>query len=199
LKSFIFLSDFFNKPHAFILGYKNSRRWFPALIIVFITAFIAIPFGLIPYFLRVEGMSLKGQVIDLIINFIVIIASYFAACGVLKITALITRKKATYTEILATWGFSYIPDLFFLAFLLLTHVFLPKEIKVFATAPVSVLLMAFLIVILIWKLIFFFIELRIVLEENFIGIIISSIIIFIFFIIYYLVAAYTIGYKIPIV
>jgi hypothetical protein len=199
LKIFASLSEFFNKPHVFIARYKKSRKWLPALIIVLLTAFMSIPFGLIPYFLAIEGVTLKKQIVDLVVNFIVVIVSYFAACGVLKITALIRKKKTTYLEILSSWGFSYIPDLLFLVFLLLTHLFLPKEIKIFATAPVSIILVAILVSLLIWKLIFFFIELRIVLEENFAGIIISSVIIFIFFIIYYVIAAYAIGYKIPIV
>jgi len=193
------LSEFFNRPHIFILRYKQSKKWLPGIIIVFLTAFFALPFGLIPYFLKIEGYDLKRSILELLINFTVIFASYFAACGVLKITALIRRKKATYLEILSTWGFSYIPDLFFLVFLLLTHAFLPKEIKVFAAAPVSVILLAILVALFIWKLIFFFIELRIVMGESFIGIIISSIIIFIFFVIYYFVTAYTLGYKIPII
>ena len=72
-----------------------------------------------------------------------------------------------------------------------------KGLKIFGTTPLSILLVAILIALFIWKVIFYLIELRVVLRENFLGIILSSLIIAVFFILYYLLVAITLGYKIP--
>jgi hypothetical protein len=73
-----------------------------------------------------------------------------------------------------------------------------EECRIFGTTPLSILLVAILIALFIWKVIFYLIELRVVLGENFLGIILSSLIIAVFFILYYLLVALTLGYKIPI-
>jgi hypothetical protein len=109
-----------------------------------------------------------------------------------------TKQKTSYMEILSTWGFSYLPTMLFLTFLLATHVIF-KNFILARSSLVTILTMSFMIMLFLWKLVFYFIELRAVLNEGLTGIVISSVILGVLFIIYYFICAFTFGFKVPIV
>ncbi|MCL4377312.1 MAG: hypothetical protein M1409_02840 [Actinobacteria bacterium] len=187
-----------NSPHKLIARYRDNKKYLPALIIVIITALLIIPLMFIPVSIPGSGVNLKQAISGFFINFFVVIATYPLACLVLKLASIIRKKKIAFIEIFSTWGFSYVPTAMFLLYLLLTHLFVPKGIMIFGTTPFSIILATILVAIFIWKLLFYFIELRIVLRENFGGMIISSLIIIFFFAAYYFLVAYLLGYKIPV-
>ena len=187
-----------NSPHKLIVRYRDNKKYVPALLIVIITALLVIPLMFIPVSIPGSGVNLKQAISGFFINFFVVIATYPLACLVLKLASLIRKKKVTFMEIFSTWGFSYVPSAIFLLYILLTHLFIPKGKPIIGTTPLSIILVTLLVAIFIWKLLFYFIELRIVLHENFGGIIISSLIIIFFFAAYYLLVAYLLGYKVPV-
>ena len=193
-----FIGGLINSPHKLIEKYKEDRKYLPAVIIVIITALLVIPLSFVPLSIPGSGVTIKQAISGFFINFFVVIGTYPVACLVLKLAAIIRKKKVTFIEIFSTWGFSYIPTMMFLLYILITHLFIPKGIRIFGTTPLSILLVSILIAIFIWKVIFYLIELRVVLGENFLGIILSSLIIAVFFILYYLLVAITLGYKIPV-
>lgn len=192
------IGELINSPHKLIAGYRDNKKYLPALIIVIITALLVIPLMFIPVSIPGSGVNLRQAVTGFFINFFVVIATYPLACLVLKLASLIRKKKVTFMEIFSTWGFSYVPTAIFLLYILLTHLFIPKGVMIIGTTPLSIILVTILVALFIWKLLFYFIELRIVLHENFGGMMISSLIIIIFFVIYYFLVAYLLGYKVPI-
>ncbi|MGE5627607.1 MAG: hypothetical protein ACM3X7_05745 [Solirubrobacterales bacterium] len=174
-------------PASAILKYKERNNSKNALIPVIITA-LCTSF----YKGNMDWMS------AIVVNFSLNLSLYFIACAAFKLAAIVNNKEVTYKEILSTWAFSYLPTLSFVAYIWITHLFFLK-VRIGFTTPLSIILLAVLIAIFIWKSIFYFIELRVVLKMNFTEMIVGSIIIGAIFTVTYMITGKVFDFKIPIV
>lgn len=176
-----------NSPYKVVLKYKNENNNKPALIIVIITA-------LATSLYKGNMDWLSAVVINFFLNFCL----YFIACLAFKVAAIVNNKEVTFNEILSTWALSYLPTMSFIVFIFITHAFF-LNVKIGFSTPTSILLLAFIIAILIWKIIFYFIELRVVLKLNFTEMILASIVIGAMFTVTYMITGKIFNVKIPIV
>lgn len=184
-----------NHPDRVFAQRTEDRRWFYAILPLLIT------FGLGSIFPIVWS---QGRLLTLLWGlcqlFLIIFGAYPLACLAFFIAGKCLRVSVKYTEIFATWGYSYYPTLSYLLFLLLTHLFLPPHTPLFKLNQwLSIALFAILIAIFLWKVLFYFIELKVVLKLNFFRMIIASFIIGVLFLIYWIAAGILFGMKIPIV
>lgn len=187
MKMLYFIKDMFNSPYKVVLSHKNENNNKPALIIVIITALFA-------SFYRGNMDWSSAISVSFSLNFCL----YFAACLAFKLAAVVNNKEVTFNEILSTWGFSYLPTVSFIAYIIITHVFFMNT-KIGLSTPISIVLLDFIIAILIWKVIFYFIELKVVLKLNLIEMILASIVIGSVFVVCYMITGIVFGTKIPIV
>lgn len=189
-----FIKGLFISPYNLLRKYKESKRIVPALSVVLLSYLSVIVY--VPFLSAAKGSSVFLNMLSLLLS---VLLGYAAACGAFWLSGAILKKKVSFAEVSSTWGFSYLPT--FLAFMaiLLGHIILPKGVLIFGNTPSAVGFLSLLIMMFIWKVLFYFMELRVVLRLNFAGTIAASVIIGIFFIAFYIFSAYVFGLKIPIV
>lgn len=148
-------------PLNIILKYKSSGKILFSLLTILLTSVlngVAAPIVYYAVFGNVFVVSLEPH--SIIIMFCMCIATYFISCGAFRLMALLFKKDVSFLQIFSTWGFSYIPTLLCAVFVNIT------EIAFYYFMGNTVLLLlgnTLLIMLLIWKAIFYFIELNVVL------------------------------------
>ena len=189
-----YFTELLNHPARLLKERAVDSKWAGALSPIFVTCLLTTIFVLVQYF---------GNWLKMTQNFLELCAiiglTYPLACLAFWIAAKILRSKVVFKQIFSTWGYSYYPTLSYLVFLLLTHLLLPTGKPLFAYQGLSIILFTILIAIFLWKVLFYFIELNVVLQLNFWQMIIASIIIGTLFIAYSVCVGYLFGFKIPIV
>lgn len=181
-----------NSPHKLAGEYKENKDWKPAVILVVLTGFIFLIFGFTAFGFNVTS------IFELLGMSVLVVATYFTACLAFYIAALATGRRIRYNEIVSTWGFSYLPTFAVFLYIMLSHL-LFANLKLSPSSVIIVISMSILVLLFIWKVIFYFVELIAVMGENPAGIIIASIILGVLFVLYYAFSAYILGFKIPIV
>lgn len=187
MKLLCFIRDIFTSPYYMALKYKQNQNNKPAVFIVILTS--------------LSTCFWKGNmdwISAITINFSLTLGLYFAACTAFKLAAEVNNKKVGFGEIMSTWGFSYAPTIGFIIFIIITHT-LFLNVRLGLGTPESIILMTIALSLLMWKAIFYFIELRAVLKLNWYEMILASVVIGALFTICYAAAGSIFGMKIPIV
>jgi hypothetical protein len=187
------LTDIIQRPYRAAVEYRDNKDCRPALYIAAVTSLSFMAVGAIS-----AAKGGQGSILDVIYVSLLTFATYFAACFGFKLTAAATGRRVEYSQILATWGFSYIPTFCFLLYLLISHLFF-LGVSPSPNSLATIITMAVMITLFIWKVIFYLIELIAVLGEKLWGIVVASLILGALFIAYYLFSAYVLGLKVPIV
>ncbi len=148
-------------PLNIIIRYKKSRKILFSLLIMLLTSVlngIIAPLLYYAFYKNEFVVSLEPQ--SIIIMFCMCIATYFMSCGAFRLMALLFKKDISFQQIFSTWGFSYIPTLICVVFVNITEL----GFYYFMCSKLFWLLgNTLLIMLLIWKAIFYFIELNVVL------------------------------------
>lgn len=189
------LLNLINHPHQVFARRVEDRRWFGAILPLLITCALGSVFTIISS--QGHWLALLKGLGELVL---IIFPAYPLACLAFFIAGRCMRIPVRYGEIFATWGYSYYPTLSYLIFLLFTHLLLPPRTPLFQLNQLlSIILFTVLIAIFLWKVLFYFIELKVVLQLNFFRMIIASFIIGTLFLIYWIAIGMLFGMKIPIV
>lgn len=150
------------KPMVFMIEYgKNPKLMLSALIAGVTCVFSAAAGPLANALLGEPGIVMHYTWGQGLLVFAISACSVGLTCLVFKLLAAIYKKDVSLKQIAATWGVNLIPTLIVIAivqaseagfYLFMIHTWL------------SVLLCTLLVLLMAWKIIFFFMELRLVLE-----------------------------------
>lgn len=95
--------------------------------------------------------------------FCISILTVILACLSFSVISSAFKKKVSLKEIAASWGLSYIPNIICLALYTLTQI---VSYNFISNSVVSFIVNTIFIMLLIWKVIFYFIEISVVLKLN---------------------------------
>jgi hypothetical protein len=93
--------------------------------------------------------------------FLISVLTWIAACGLFWLLSVIFRKQVGFKEIISTWGFSYVPN--FMCIIAYSLIQLTPGIF---NGIFGFLINTFFIMLLVWKAIYFFIEMRFVIRTT---------------------------------
>lgn len=105
------------------------------------------------------SMSISGMLIMLLVS----ILSWTAECLLFRLLSILFRKQVSFEEIASTWGFSYAAN--FLC--IVAYSFLQVKFDLIIGSGIAGFLVnTFFIMLLIWKAIYFFMEMKFVIETT---------------------------------
>lgn len=178
-----------------IIGSMKAAEYLPVSLAIaglcLLLDTVALPYG---YYLTFR------QKYDIDLSIGMITAMFFTGTLTFLASILIFRgvskvcgKKAGFVEIIATWGLSFIPDLFCI---LLYGALQLKLVELQGNRLLAVVVSTFFILFLIWKAIFYLIEMRYVLKLEFTQLIIATAVIGIVYI-GLMSAGFAVGIQVP--
>ncbi len=181
-------------PLQVINGKKNEGKVLASFIIVFITAFSGSVIAPTAYYFTFQDKyNLTFKFSSNLIMFCVSILTWLAACSVLWLLSLFLKKEVRFMQIVSTWGLSYIPNLFciviYYGLQLKSEVLITSEIVAFLINTVFILL-------LVWKVIYYFMEMKYVLKATVFELFIITIIVGITFVCFMTVGS-AVGIQVP--
>lgn len=181
-------------PAQFLAEHMQDRKWWKAFTFILLTFLATSLFPQINH-----AGNLRLFIGDLLILFLLIFGTYPLACLALYWAGRAVQSPISYRAILATWGYSYLPIFLFWTLLVISHAVLPAGIPIFAAGVLGYALLSLMIALFLWKVLFYFIELRVVLGLSPWQMVIASVIIGVLFIGYSIFVGAVFGLKIPIV
>jgi len=183
-----------NSPLVVISENNYKRKLLLSAVLVLTASVLNGIIAPILYYLTFKNeFIVKMDLLNIFVMFIFCIITFLTACGAFKLTALVFRKEVSFNQILATWGCSYIPTLICVVLVSITELSFYYFIN---NTMLGVLTSTLLIMLLMWKAIFYFIELNIVLKINGTEAVMATMIIgFIYLIIIFV--GFRVGVKVP--
>jgi hypothetical protein len=130
---------------------------------------------------------------SIIIMFFLSILTWLAACTLFWMISLLFKKEVGFRQITASWGFSYIPNLIcIIAYSIVQMSF----ISLTGNSFIAVLINTLFIMLLVWKTLYFFIEMKFVMKLTGSELLIATIITAMVFLVL-MGIDFTVGIQIP--
>lgn len=183
-----------NHPAQVFTERMHDRKWWEAFIPVILTFFAVSVFPQVN-----DAGNLWKMIKDLLVLLLLVLGTYPLSCLAFYLAGRVFKPSVRYSSILATWGYSYLPIFFFWALTVVSHLVLPPSTPIFAAGVLGFVLLSLMIALFLWKVLFYFVELRVVLGLNLWQMLVASMIIGALFIGYYVCVGTVFGLKIPIV
>ncbi len=151
-------------PLEIINRKKIEGKLLASTIVVLITAlFGSILAPVFYYFNYKNKFEISISVNSMLAMFLVGVLTWMAACTLFWLLSTIFKKKVSFEEIVSTWGFSYVPNFICIIAYSLVH----SKLGLFIGYSIfGFLINTFFIMLLIWKAIYFFIEMRSVIRTT---------------------------------
>lgn len=157
-------------PITFLSQKGNGSRLKASCIVVGVSALLSSFAPLCD--LAQKGLAEPYNLISAIVLFAVSILTYFAACALFYLISFLFKKGVGFKEIVSTWGMSYLPNLICIIayYTLLMKFPLMQFDGVFAFVVNT-----FFIMLLVYKALYFFMEMKVVLKVTAFELLISTI------------------------
>lgn len=160
------------------VGIMSSQKIKESELASFITVFITTVFGSIiaPATYYLYGRSrfeISLSISSIIIMFFISILTWLAACTLFWIISHLFKKEVDFRRIAASWGFSYIPNLICIV---AYNIIQMNFISLIGSSFIAVLINTLFIMLLVWKTIYFFLEMKFVMKLNAYELLIATII-----------------------
>lgn len=181
-------------PLQIFYGKDAGCKLFGSTIVVVAAALLgAVIFPLLYYFNFRSKFDISISADSMLMMLSVGILTWLAVCMLFWLLSKSFRKPVSFKEIASTWGYSYIPNviciMIYNLILLKTNLFTSNDILGFIINTLFIML-------LIWKVIYFFIELKYVINTNGAELLIATLIAGVFFILL-MWAGFLAGIQVP--
>lgn len=143
---------------------KESGKFKLSILVVLMTAlFGSVILPLTYYFVNRNKYDISLSSWGMLVMFTVSVLSWLAACTLFRLFSRWFKKEAGFVEIASTWGLSYVPN--FICILLYSLLQLKPEFLT-GSGLLGFIVSTVFIMILVWKAIYFFIEMRFVIRTT---------------------------------
>lgn len=121
------------------------------------------------------------------------VLTWMAVCLLFWLLSVLFKKQAGFIEIMSTWGLSYIPNLL----CIIAYCILQSGFDLYiGSGFAGIIINTFFIMLLVWKAIYFFMEMKLVVRTNGQELLISIIISGIIFVLL-MAAGFSVGIEVP--
>lgn len=178
-----------------LINRKNTEgKLLASFIIVLITVFSgSILFPTMYYITFKDRYNITFNASTILIMFCVSVITWLAVCTVFWLLSLFLKKEVSYKLIVSTWGLSYIPNLVCIAAYAILQL---KPCLFISNGIVAFLMNTFFIMLLIWKVIYYFMEMKYVIRATAFELLIITIITGITFLFLIMIGSAT-GIQVP--
>jgi hypothetical protein len=165
-----------------------------SFLIVIASAVVGSVIAPIAYYLILKNKhDLSLHLHTIFITFGVSILTWLAACAVFWGLAFAFRKELGFKQILSTWGFSYTPNLICI---IVYNAIILKPFILFDNSITVFLISTFFIMLLVWKALYYFIEMKYVIKTTASELLVITVINGLFFAVF-MAAGAAIGIEVP--
>ncbi|MCX7710344.1 MAG: YIP1 family protein [Clostridia bacterium] len=174
------LKKVISSPYEIIQQYSEEKNMgLPVSIVLILASFNGLIAPVLYYLLKRNEFDLTLNAVQMGLMFGISVTTYLLVCCIFwMIARLFRREDSTLSAIVATWGFSFIPTLIGSIVVNLHEYFFYYFI---GNKFLLLVLNTLLIMLLIWKAIFYFIEMKVVLRLKGVPLLISMLLIGILF------------------
>jgi hypothetical protein len=151
-----------NYPTNTLLQFKNEPKIINSFVIVIFSAVISgIVIPVFEYIVNKNVYNITVNPLNMMFIVMFCLIYYIAACVIFKFLSIVFQKEVSFRQILATWGFSFLPTSICILIANASEILFYSFLN---NAFLAYLVSTFLIMILIWKVILYFIEMNVVLN-----------------------------------
>ena len=115
------------------------------------------------YFTYKEVYDLTLNLNNNLVTFIASISTFLAECMVFWLFSIIFKKEASFKQFVSTWGFSFITNLICILTYFILQLWSDLRID---NALLAFLINTFFVILLVWKAIYYFIEMKLVMKAT---------------------------------